>query len=70
MPKHGDKRYLYSVRGWLSAQQAFPEEYLEVACYVENKERPHESDWTTFSISNNEKAIKLAKAKYGDKPCS
>lgn len=70
MPKDGDKRYLYSVRGWLSKKREFPEEVLAVATYVENRERPHESDWKFRPETEDIKAIQLAQKEYGDRPLS
>ena len=68
MPKNGHKRYLYSARGWLHEKRPFPEEPLAMATYVENKERPHESDWQFYAETNNANALQLAMKKYGERP--
>lgn len=70
MPRNGQKRYLYSVRGWLAEKRPFPEEALGTAIYVENKERKHESGWQFREETKDRHAIELALKRYGKLPLS
>lgn len=68
MPRNGERRYLYPIRGWLDYQRPSPEECLGVSTYVEIKERPHESGWQFLAQTKDSEAIELAMDRYGTNP--